>query len=173
MMQVFIDMDGVIADLDHIMLTYYGLEDRKLSTEADRKHFRECLSHMVDHVGFDRFTKTERADEIAEFVSKNHHRARFSICTSRGDFHHDPSKIMFQKQKWLQENFAGTLDDLPVIFAPSGRRKSHVAHSKAILLDDTTWNIGHFREAGGIGVLYSVADHDSCMTILDELIPGE
>lgn len=155
-LKILLDMDGVIADLDSVMLENYGLthEDGNSLDKNRRSLYRSSLATMVDEIGFDSFPVLPFARELALFAANFDKAADFAICTSTGNFHPNRSLIMKQKMDFLRKNFCGTLDELPIIFTNSGRQKAKLAAPGVILVDDTEWNIRHFNEAGGMGIRY-------------------
>lgn len=146
--KIYLDMDGVLADLDVFMFRKYN------ATHDNQGHFMEKLANFVDDYGFDQLDVMPQSHVIVEFYLKWRDRCDFEILTSRGNFHPEAALIVAQKQRWLAAKFPETLALLPFNASAGGRDKARWAHPDAVLLDDTSRNVIAFLESGGYAVKY-------------------
>lgn len=146
--KIYVDMDGVLADLDFFMWRMYN------ATHDNQKHFMETLPTFVDEHGFHVLREMAMSRVIEEFYFKWRDEVDFEILTSRGNFHPDPQKVIDQKKEWLRLKFPNSFALIPFNASAGGQDKARWAAPNCVLLDDTSRNVVAFVNAGGHGVKY-------------------
>ena len=154
--EIYVDMDGVIADFFGCLSRQYNVADWK--TLIDPKDKPQFKKHVTDDVyGSDFFSnikKFEDADNLIKMVSK-YSKNGYTLLTTPlfGDEKHT------QKQKiiWVKKH----LIDLPpkeIIFE---NKKENWAIKKIgnknisnVLIDDHSVNCENFQKKGGISIRY-------------------
>lgn len=151
---LFVDLDGVMADLDRFCLENLGhtfSEDKKVENavwaglnrmqDQGRKTFA-VLPLMADAM--------ELWGAIQPF--------RPHILTATGDRY---QQVAQEKRDWVRRHLPNHGD---IITVQSSRDKAQHAAATHVLIDDRMKSIGPWREAGGIGIL-----HVNAQTTLDQL----
>lgn len=153
---VYLDMDGVIADLDGGMFDLYGTHSEDMPKS---EFFDKYLPDYVRRNMFeDQLVLINAHLLVASLMDlKAQGLINVAICTSTGHFYHPISEVRHQKGKFIEKHFE-SLIHVPMLTTTSGRDKAVLAHSKAFLIDDHHKNIDRFREAGGGGFLYDAHD---------------
>jgi hypothetical protein len=132
--KIFVDLDGVMADLD--------------------KHVKEITGKTFDELrasgsGFTEFVldKMPDADTLWNYVVQYDP----TILTATG---YPEEKAKAEKIRWVYDNLHGFDGILTTI---SGADKHKYAAPNHILIDDRDKAILPWREAGGIGILHTSA----------------
>lgn len=161
---VYVDMDGVIADLDGGMGDMFGINTSRHDAHAidKAKLFGKYLPEYVRQNMFeDQQTLINSKILVAGLLDlKEQGLINIAINTSTGHFFRPISEVRFQKSKFIEKHFPGLID-LPFCTTTSGRDKAILAHPKAFLIDDHNKNIERFYEAGGHGFIYN-SEEDTC-----------
>ena len=159
---IYLDMDGVIADLDAGVIEFTGDEN---AMGDKRKLFMEYLPEYVAHQGFITSPVMENAVELVNGLCDMMDKGliRLSILTSAGQFVSPNHAVVNQKKVYLEKYFP-RLDEVPFCVTSSGADKAYFANQFALLIDDHAKNIMRFREAGGRGVVYTP---DICNDVID------
>jgi 5'(3')-deoxyribonucleotidase len=152
--EVFLDMDGVLADFFAEYAVLAGLPPGSSYRDVPPAKNDPTLNKMVGTDFFYRLPKFPVADKIVELSVKLF--GGYNICSSplRGD--HENSGV--QKTRWIREN-------LPVqprhIYIESRKEKHAVQPDGTpnILIDDRKDNIIKWEAAGGVGIKFQ-ADED-------------
>jgi len=143
---VYLDMDGVICDfnLQFQTLTNYECESPR---EYERIYGREIFVDIIKKGGVDFWSKMNWMPDgklLWNFLEKYH-----PVILSK------PIKDMEEcyqgKELWVTNHLGPAI---PFIFDED---KERYADDRAILIDDMSFNIEKFREAGGIGILHKDA----------------
>ena len=148
---VYIDMDGVLADFFGGVEKLYGVQHWKdLSKDNKLDLKQEVINRITGTDFFATLPKFPGADQLITMVKKFTGGA-FSINTSplRGD-NENSGKY---KKLWITQNI-----EQPEQTIITGRKESY-AKDKAsgtpnILIDDRPVNIERWQGAGGYGILY-------------------
>jgi len=154
---VYLDMDGVLADFFGGVEKLYGVEHWKQLTNDKTKDLKkEVIDRITGTDFFATLPKFTTADGLIDMVKK-FTGGTFSINTSplRGD-HENSGKY---KKVWISNNI-----ETPAEIIVTGRKETY-AKDKAsgtpnILIDDRPVNIQKWQTAGGYGILYQ-ANRDS------------
>ena len=161
---VYVDMDGVIADLDGGMADTFNINISRHDAHAIEKGklFGTYLPEYVAQNMFeDQPTLMNSKVLVAGLLDlKEQGLINVAINTSTGYFYRPISEVRFQKSKFIEKHFPGLID-LPFCTTTSGRDKAILAHPKAFLIDDHSKNVERFYEAGGHGFIYN-AEEDTC-----------
>jgi len=158
--EVYLDMDGVIADFFTEYAKLAGIESGNYRDIPPAKT-DPTLNKMIGTDFFARLPKCPNADALVDMVVKTF--GRFHICSSplRGDFENSEK----QKKIWLAKNLKHQPTD--VIITPNKAKYAVQADGTPnILIDDRGSNISSWEAKGGIGIKYQ-ADEDSLQVIVD------
>ena len=164
---VYLDMDGVLADLYGAIKQATGLENIK---DDRSKFFKSLLPEHVTRNGFETQGVLPKAYALVDMLidiqrdkEKAHRKLNIGILTSCGKFYDPISEVTRQKKAWIERNFA-ELSRVPFCTTTSGKDKAQLANKHAFLIDDHAPNVHAFMIEGGFGNVYSDVDTD-----LDEL----
>jgi 5'(3')-deoxyribonucleotidase len=149
---IFIDMDGVLADLHTGIVALSG--DASI-TDNRSALFKTWLPKYVELNGFENQAAMPNAGKLVTFLTmlQKADKAKLAILTSHGEFYEPFSEVIRQKKAWLEKNFP-QLNKIPFCATASGASKSILANPNALLIDDHYKNINHFTDAGGHGIVY-------------------
>jgi 5'(3')-deoxyribonucleotidase len=149
---IFIDMDGVLADLHTGIVALSG--DASI-TDNRSALFKTWLPKYVELNGFQLQAAMPNAGKLVTFLTmlQKADKAKLAILTSHGEFYEPFSEVIRQKKAWLEKNFP-QLNKIPFCATASGASKSILANPNALLIDDHYKNINHFTDAGGHGIVY-------------------
>jgi len=146
--QVFLDMDGVLADFE------LGLQ--------------EMLGHKIDLKGVSDVYDNRKRELTAKHLFRNlkpmpdawklidwalNSGIHTEILTAAGTVNR--TIVIKDKIEWIKQHCT---DNWVIIPTFKGSQKAAFAHPKAILVDDRERNIELFIEAGGIGILHTTAE---------------
>jgi hypothetical protein len=162
-MEVYVDMDGVLADFFTEYAVLAGLPRGSSYRDIPPAKTDPTLNKMVETDFFFRLPKFPTADKLLQIVVDA--AGSYNICSSplRGD--HENSGV--QKQRWIRKYLAIQPKH---IFIASNKAKYAKSPTGVpnVLIDDRGSNITAWEAAGGIGIKYQ-ADEDSLQVILDGL----
>jgi len=160
---VYLDMDGVIADMDRGMFNLYGINTSRLEEHLVSKSqlFNEYLPDYVKQNMFeDQKTVINSKLLVASLNDlKEQGLINIAILTSTGYFYRPISTVRDQKSRFIEKHFP-SLIDVPFCTTTSGRDKAILAHDKAFLIDDHYKNIDNFKSANGYGFVYLPEDDE-------------
>jgi hypothetical protein len=136
---IFLDMDGVLVDLELGMEQVLGVK-----CSGDRSvMFKEQLPRFVELDGFATAPVMPGARVLVDDVG---------ILTSIGQFA-DGWEVIEQKKAWIAEFFP-ELANVPFCATTSGTDKAKLAWPGSMLIDDHQPNVDAFRAAGGTAIKY-------------------
>ena len=155
---IYVDMDGVLADLRKVVCQYVGKDH--VEDEDYDKYFLDHKDNIKDC--FRNLTKFDSTDYLIKLVSDV--AGSYKICSS--PLRSDRENSSIGKSEWLESN----LEIKPQEKIFTGRKESYATTNGKpnILIDDKEKNIRRWEDKGGIGILYS-AEHDSLDTIVQGL----
>ena len=166
-MEVYLDMDGVLADFFHeyaklagVPANEYGKHDYRSIPPAKAD---PTLDKMVGTDFFARLPKFPSTDKLVDIVVNA--AGSYNICSSplRGDYEGSAK----YKSVWIKKH----LNPQPqhVYITPNKAKYAKNADGMPnVLIDDRGSNISAWEAAGGIGIKYQ-ADENSLKMILDGL----
>ena len=145
--KIYVDLDGVMADLDKHVKERTGMSFEQL--RATGSGFTEfCAAEREKgNTVFDKLDKHDDADVLWNYVVKYNP----DILTATG---YPTEKATAEKIRWVMNNLSG-YDQ--ILTTTSGADKHVYAAPNHILIDDRMKAIGPWREAGGIGILHTSA----------------
>lgn len=141
---VYLDMDGVITDLDLNMINKWKQEGK----------FQENFTKFIKKKGFSKLSLKEDAHILLNFLIDS--KVKVTILSSAGN----PEKGLFdkvedQKKTWLKDQGI----DFPAIVVVKKEDKKNYAKPHALLIDDTESNCRDFQENGGNSIKHVSALH--------------
>jgi 5'(3')-deoxyribonucleotidase len=147
--RVFIDMDGVVSDMDAMMNDITNGESRK--PDFPKGKYWAAVTRYNNEVApfFASLPKMPEADKLVQFITDNFEQVAFLTATGT-----TPKDGADQKRGWLAKNYPG----MKVITVVNSAEKAIYANPRAILVDDRDKSIGPWRKAGGIGILFTSTD---------------
>ena len=166
-MEVYVDMDGVLADFFHEYAKLAGVPPNKFGRHDYRSippaKADPTLNKMVGTDFFARLPKFSTADQLLRIVVDA--AGHYNICSSplRGD--HEGSEKW--KRVWIKKELAVQPKN---IFITPRKEKYAVGPTGVpnVLIDDRGDNISKWEAAGGIGIKYQ-ADEDTLKKVLEGL----
>ena len=148
MTNIYLDMDGVIAD-------FFG-QISKINSVKHWKNIPDLKKALTDINGTNFFMtlpKFETSDQLVQFIKKitNNH---WYILSSplEGDIFNSS----FWKSYWLKNN---NYEPVEAIYTEN-KYKYAVTKYQNILIDDRPYNIEEWNKNGGIGILYQANKDD-------------
>jgi len=174
---IYWDMDGVLTDLYGTLATHHGVGRDFLHADDDRCH--ELYTDWAHSRGGLDVSFTEIAanqlSDMRRLMQDLHLRGhRQEILTSYGvyDALEMGALIHMGKRLWLLEHYRDYFEQ-GVLSGFNGvahsRLKALFAGPRTVLIDDSPENVKSFCQAGGEGVLYSLADHGALVPELSRL----
>ena len=154
---VYIDMDGVLADFFGGVEKLYGVGHwKELNADNKLDLKQEVINRISGTDFFATLPEFPTADQLIDMVKK-FTGGSFSILTSplRGD-HENSSKY---KKIWIQNNIKNP-NDIVITGRKESYAKDKASGTPNILIDDRPVNIERWQGAGGYGILYQ-ANRDS------------
>jgi 5'(3')-deoxyribonucleotidase len=162
--EIFLDMDGVLADFFSEYAKLAGVPADVRSGRADYRSIpAELREPAIDQMRgtdfFYRLPKFPSADRLVAMVVQVF--GYYNICSSplRGD--NQNSEAM--KRAWIAEN----LDPQPRVIRITGRKGKYAKQPDGtpnILVDDRNTVLTEWEQSGGIGIKYQ-ADEDGLDTV--------
>jgi len=145
--KLFVDLDGVMADLDKHVKEVSGKTFDEL--RASGSGFTEFVAQEREQgfTVFDELDKMPDADQLWNYIVKY----KPDILTATG---FPMEKATAEKIRWVHDNLSG-FDN--IFTTQSGAHKHKYAAPNHILIDDRDKAILPWREAGGIGILHTSA----------------
>ncbi len=146
--KIFVDLDGVMADLDKLVKERTGMTFDQL--RATGTGFAKFCAEQREkgNTIFDELDKMPGADYLWGYIVKY----TPDILTATG---WPTEKAQAEKIRWVMDNLSG-YDK--ILTTTSGAEKKKYAAPNHILIDDRMKSIGPWREAGGIGILHTSAE---------------
>lgn len=140
MKQLFLDLDGCLANFDESFPRIFGIDHKTIPEiemwqyVTDHPNYFACLSLMPG--AKETFDKLQKYNPI--------------ILTGAPKSCFD--KAAQNKVEWVKKHLSTTIE---IIVVMGGRRKpEHMRNPGDVLLDDWEKNINWWNDAGGEGILY-------------------
>lgn len=161
-MEVYVDMDGVLADFFSEYAKLAGIESGNYRDIPPAKA-DPTLNKMIGTDFFYRLPKFPTADKLLDIVVDA--AGSYNICSSplRGD--HENSGV--QKRRWIEKHLAVKPKNIFIV-ANKAKYAVNANGMPNVLIDDRGSNISSWEAAGGIGIKYQ-ADEDTLKKVLDGL----
>ena len=148
--QIFLDMDGVLADFESQIALMLG--KKVWNDDAGHNtydlHKRELTAkHM-----FRQMNPLPDAWMLTDWCLNSG--IHTEIQTAAGTVNRE--LVVRDKIEWIREHINPYWTIIPTF---KGSQKAAFAHKKAVLIDDRDRNIDCWVKAGGIGILHTTADN--------------
>ena len=148
--QIFLDMDGVLADFESTCSEMLGL--KIWNTEEGHKLYDLNKRELTAKHMFRRLNPMPDAWKLVDYCLNSG--IHTEILTAAGTVNR--SLVVKDKIDWIREHIHPYWIVIPTF---KGSQKAALAHKKAVLIDDRQENIDYWIEAGGIGILHKTADN--------------
>ncbi len=144
--KIYLDLDGVLADLDGMVLEMTGKEYR----EHDSTELWAFIDTHPDF--FFRLKKMPDADELVEGVQTvaRNIDADVGILTALPYRSKIGPAVKHHKRLWVEKHYGG----LPFDVGPFSMDKWQHCKPGDVLIDDSTMNIADWGKAGGVAILH-------------------
>lgn len=145
--EIFLDMDGVIADFESHYTEKFGISASEMRKSRDRKEYGASWEAFVRDREFQNLPWFPGGKELIGYL--NGLPIPTTILSSSGGekFHEE---VTLQKYYWLDDRNIQYMRNIV-----AGRSKKKLfAHSHALLIDDTHDVVEAFREGGGHAILH-------------------
>jgi phosphoglycolate phosphatase-like HAD superfamily hydrolase len=149
MKNIYLDMDGVIADFDKRYEELFKITTKE--SERDKK-WVQFFDKFIQDRHFATLDLMPEAIELMDYLKGTG--IPITILSSTSSDKRDTA-IRPQKMEWLGKHKI----DFPVILVPGAHLKKDYATPNCILIDDTAKNIDGWRREGGIGILHESFFH--------------
>ena len=149
MKNIYLDMDGVIADFDKRYQELFKITTKE--AERDKKWI-QFFDKFIQDRHFATLDLMPEAIELMDYLKGTG--IPITILSSTSSDKRDVA-IRPQKMEWLSKHKI----DFPVILVPGAHLKKDYATPNCILIDDTAKNIDGWRREGGIGILHESFFH--------------
>ena len=143
--KIFLDMDGVVADLLAAISRRLDKPVNSISSDEIYDFLRETAKAKIPI--FLEIPKMKDADKLYNYVKKYNHQ----FLTSAGSY--ATSYIAKQKIEWVRKHFGNVKVDV----VSTSKEKAAWAKPYHILIDDRDKSINAWVAAGGIGILHKNA----------------
>ena len=150
--KLYLDLDGVFADLDGHFHSLTGKHPR----EVPRKEFWKVLTRTENF--FRNLPMYPDATRLWE-ACKPHNPIFLSGIASVKD-------CKIHKEQWVVEKFG---HEWQTIVLPKAEKQNY-AHKSAILIDDNKINIDQWKAKGGLGILHDSSTVDFTISLLNRYI---
>lgn len=144
--QIFLDMDGVLADFDKKKREAFGNIYDNYDGYADKEMWKKI--HNLYPTWFYDLPPMEDAMLLWEFCKP--HKPIILTAASKVQRLHD---VIQQKVAWIHKH----LKPMPPVIVCMRSHKKDYASTDAILVDDHKDNIDQFNLHGGVGILHKSA----------------
>ncbi len=147
--RIFVDLDGVMADLDKHVKAISGMTFAELRAAHGGDGFTQFVDSEREqgHSIFDQLDPMPDAHVLWNYIVKYNP----DILTATG---YPQATAAAEKIRWVHDNLDGFNE---IYTTTSGADKHEYAAPNHILIDDRDKSINPWREAGGIGILHTSA----------------
>ena len=174
MRTLYLDMDGVLADLYGTLSREYGIPYEEVQTHGPHinKMYREWLdSFSCPSEAFLSLPPLYPEDMRKLILDAHEAGVRVEILTHLGN--ESPNQVEWAKYQWVDTHFhylvhGGILTKVNCVREASD--KTRFAREGALLLDDQLKNVTDFQQAGGRAVLYSAGSHPESLAEVRRLL---
>jgi hypothetical protein len=161
MLNIYVDMDDVVADWANVARSIVGEWDKEKQERIPDEQWNKLRQHQRIYRKLPvRLGATELMSWLRAYCrSKDGVNLYFLTAVPKGN---DVPWAFYDKVLWAQDNFP----DVPVFFGPYSVDKAHRCHPGDILIDDRLSNCSAWRAAGGIA--YQYKEWPDCKQWLEE-----
>ncbi len=147
--KIFVDLDGVMADLDKHVLDLTGKTFPQLRKNDQDDGFQNFVNaeRAKGHSVFGELDPMPDAQQLWDYIVKYNP----SILTATGE---PVAEATAEKIRWVMDNLSG-FDKIHTV--KKSILKAEYAQPNHILIDDREKSINPWTKAGGIGVLHTSA----------------
>jgi len=157
---LYLDMDGVLADLHTILTRWAQVPDefwKPYRPETDAL-YEKWLQTTGPYVAFRTLPVLHRS-MFLRVIAEVEKSADVQILSSTGGVREAWAREVSRgKRDWVREFYRGEIPNNKVNVVRDGAGKAAFAHPGAVLLDDSERLVLEFTEAGGHGVLHDAQD---------------
>jgi 5'(3')-deoxyribonucleotidase len=152
MPQIFIDMDGVVADFDRGVAQALNISSQELAQVKslgrwDKTHWDRLVSEYPRLYRI--LPKMAKADKMIGLAMKFRDNLNWELrMLTAVPKDNDVPDAFRDKIGWMADHYP----EIPVWFGPYSRDKSHHCRSGDILVDDRKDNCENWRSAGGLAI---------------------
>lgn len=148
---VWCDLDGVLADFDSKVSSITGMSVSDDMPKSERSKFWARIGVFVKNGGrvYQDLPLMPEAMDLWKYLTTTYEDVR--ILSAKGLS--DPN-AEHDKREWVRKHFGGKYAESAVIVSTS-KDKAHYATPTSVLIDDRAKSIDPWKQAGGIGILYT------------------
>ena len=146
-MTVYVDLDGVLANMEGYLHTHFGEHWKK---EIEKPNWGK-VSELHQRMYFE-LDPLADAHELWEWLTENFNDVQ--ILTAIPKRAHFPNSVN-DKRDWVHKHFGS---HVKVNFGPFAYDKQFHCKPGDVLIDDMKPNITQWNDAGGVGILHKSAD---------------
>ena len=152
-MKIYLDMDGVLANFDKLMMATFNKHFDEIGRDSqDRWNIiSEALPLLYRHLD-----KMSGADDlvVGTFALAEQYGYGVGVLTAIPRLGKIPN-VVTHKRLWVQERYPQLLTDFNI--GPHAIHKQQFAKPGHVLIDDSSLNIDQWNAAGGFGILHTDA----------------
>ena len=148
--QIFLDMDGVLADFESQISKMLG--QKVWNNDAGHSVYDQYKRELTAKHMFRLMDPLPDAWKLTDWCLNSG--IHTEILTAAGTVNRE--LVVRDKIEWIREHINPYWTIIPTF---KGSQKAAFAHKKAVLIDDRDKNIDCWVEAGGIGILHTTADN--------------
>jgi hypothetical protein len=175
-MQVYFDMDGVLADLDGALAAEASISVNEVRN--DRSLRRQLIDDRRTRLGTEHYTTLEpmKADEFRSlFRELAGNDIGVHILTAADVLKaSDVTTVYMGKHLWLRKYYGDLLDDRTISgihIVTNGEEKARQqGRPGSILVDDEVMNTIYWRGTGGDVIDYQDENHEACVRALRSMV---
>lgn len=161
--EVFLDMDGVLADFFGELARRAGVQSGRYR-EIPKGQTEPILDQLKGTDFFGRLPKFASADHLIRIVSRVF--GHYNICSTPLDG--DEQNSTRWKRIWLQQHLTAQAPKKMMFTSEKQQYATQPDGTPNILIDDRGDNIRKWEAAGGVGIKYQ-ADEDGLDVVTDGL----
>lgn len=148
--EIFVDMDGVLSDFYSRFKSLYKVIPEVDYNAETKKVYTGQFDKFVKDNHFETLDPMPDLVEGLEFLRKLHEQIPICILTSTAREEY-LNELARQKRSWLRQH---SIEFHPV-FVPGKHMKCYYSKPNRLLIDDTPSNIEQWINGGGIGILHT------------------
>lgn len=151
-MQIYVDMDGVLADFDAHKVKYFKDSGLDIFKKPYNPKHDEIFWSVIRKEHPRWFLQLPSMPDMGELWFELDNHSPIILSAIPGPKKEKVRETLFQKQHWLKDRSIYW----PAIFCLRSHKQDY-ATPNSILIDDDEKNIAEWRKKGGIGILHTSA----------------